>query len=182
MEAKICNVEGCLKEVRVKGLCGAHYFRQRRYGSNELPKTKREKLLEEGKSYCPKCDKIKFTKDFSADKYTAFGVSIYCKECKKVKSKSRYIRYRDRYRNYVLKKKFGITLQEYIDLFDKQGKKCAVCGKENKNKKPFPLDHCHKTGKVRGILCSQCNSGIGLFYDNVAFLKSAIEYLETSGA
>lgn len=82
-----------------------------------------------------------------------------------------------------LKKMFGITLQEYEALFDKQNGLCAICkGKETTKShdgapRRMPVDHCHKTGRIRGLLCTQCNRGLGMFGDERSRLLAAAEYL-----
>lgn len=87
-------------------------------------------------------------------------------------------------KNWKLKWKFGIDLNEYNRILGEQNGVCAICGKLNnrlrKNGKIFDLDvdHCHITGKVRGLLCNRCNKGMGDFNDNVELLKRAINYLE----
>lgn len=78
---------------------------------------------------------------------------------------------------YTLKKDFGMTLENYSSLFERQNGLCAICQKEEK-KKRLSIDHDHKTKKVRGLLCSQCNSAIGLFSDNIVLMKNAIAYLK----
>ena len=85
-------------------------------------------------------------------------------------------------KNRKLKKTYGISLDEYNELLSKQKGKCAICGVNNNGKyrnKPraFAVDHCHITGKIRGLLCSDCNTGIGLLKDNVNILQYAIKYL-----
>lgn len=77
-------------------------------------------------------------------------------------------------------KAFGLTLDDFNKLLEKQDYKCAICGfSDMSNKNYFPLvDHCHTTNKVRGLLCMNCNMGIGKLKDDVNILKSAIEYLE----
>jgi hypothetical protein len=91
------------------------------------------------------------------------------------------------FRDYWLRKKFGIGEEDYQILFDKQDGKCAICGSDSprgrKNGKGgevknFFVDHCHETGKVRGLLCNHCNRGLGLLGDNLLTLKSAVSYLE----
>lgn len=84
--------------------------------------------------------------------------------------------------NYKLKKRYGISLDEYSELYKLQGGKCAICNKletatHNFTKKTIKLavDHCHKTGKVRGLLCQNCNRGIGKFHDNIENLENAIK-------
>ena len=80
-------------------------------------------------------------------------------------------------RNQYLKRKYGITLQEYEEMFARQNELCALCGNENKAKR-WHLDHDHATNKVRAILCHHCNLMIGYARDNQKVLASAIEYLE----
>jgi hypothetical protein len=70
-------------------------------------------------------------------------------------------------------RKYGISNQEYIILSKEQKYLCKIC----KEKKKLFVDHCHKTGKVRGLLCHTCNAGIGLLRDNKTILLSAIDYL-----
>lgn len=84
----------------------------------------------------------------------------------------------------ALKIKYNLTLEEYNVMLDSQNGVCKIClkaetQKSNKNGKVDSLrvDHCHTTNKVRGLLCSKCNFGIGQFNDNVNLLKSAINYL-----
>jgi hypothetical protein len=178
MEAKICEVEGCSNEVTAKGLCVTHYLRQRRHGSTDRPKFVREKLIEEGKSYCPKCNQTKILDDFIKDKHTAFGVSIYCRDCHRKKGKVRYRKHKDKHIDNRLRHDFGITLIDYNKLLEKQGGGCAICGKKSKESKTMlAVDHNHTTKKVRGILCASCNNGLGRFFDNTEYLAKAIEYL-----
>jgi hypothetical protein len=73
----------------------------------------------------------------------------------------------------------------YKELFEKQNGLCAICGKEEthtfKGKiKQLSIDHDHKTGEVRGLLCNKCNTGLGGFMDNVEFLLKAIQYLKVT--
>lgn len=75
-------------------------------------------------------------------------------------------------------RKYGLTPEQMKAMLDAQGQACAVCGHTEKRHKLFPMiDHCHTTGKVRGILCSRCNMAIGLFRDSPELMRKAIEYL-----
>jgi len=76
--------------------------------------------------------------------------------------------------------KYGITLEQFNDMLEKQNGKCAVCGySDTSDTNFFPVvDHCHDTGKVRGILCMNCNMGIGKFKDNEIYLYNALVYLK----
>ena len=81
-------------------------------------------------------------------------------------------------KNRKLKLLFNITLDEYNDLLKNQNNKCAICKSTNPSGKGnFHVDHCHKTGKIRGLLCHHCNLGLGNFKDDTELLNIAIEYL-----
>jgi Autographiviridae endonuclease VII len=73
---------------------------------------------------------------------------------------------------------FGITIQERDDIFARSGGLCAICGE----RKATHLDHCHKTGKLRGGLCHRCNAGIGMLDDNTETTLKAYEYLKRAEA
>lgn len=76
-----------------------------------------------------------------------------------------------------IKHKYGITLEEYNQLKDSSNQ-CHICNTEFGEKLRKNLDHCHATGKIRGILCQQCNVGIGCLKDDIERLSSAIEYIK----
>ena len=83
--------------------------------------------------------------------------------------------------NTRLKGQFGITVDEYEAMLEQQGNACAICGAGIGCGLGYRLrvDHCHDTGKVRGLLCSECNLGLGKFRDNPEFLRKAADYLES---
>jgi hypothetical protein len=95
---------------------------------------------------------------------------------KKLKEDPDYFkkRYNPEYwKNHHLKKKYGITGEQWQEMYDKQDGLCAIC-KENE---ATCVDHCHDTGEIRGLLCRTCNTGIGHLNDDPALLKAAIHYL-----
>jgi hypothetical protein len=103
---------------------------------------------------------------------------IHCNDCR---SKARKTNYDADYNaNSMLKKLYGITLGDYDQMVEKQNGKCAICEstEPKSNGARFAVDHDHKTGKVRGLLCGSCNTGIGKLGDDIALLTSAIEYLK----
>ena len=88
-------------------------------------------------------------------------------------------------RRLNLEKNYGLTVEQYDVMLRAQNGVCAVCNKDEpsvhgRTGKKFQLsvDHCHATGRVRGLLCQKCNRAIGLMGDNVDLLKRAIDYLE----
>jgi hypothetical protein len=80
-----------------------------------------------------------------------------------------------------MKGRYGITirLDDYLSLIEKSNGVCAICGK--KENKKLAIDHCHTTNKLRGLLCSKCNRGLGYFDDKIELLEKAIKYLKNNG-
>jgi hypothetical protein len=77
-------------------------------------------------------------------------------------------------------KKYGITVEKYNELFTAQNGNCYLCGRnQSEFKFRLAVDHCHKTSKVRALLCSGCNTGLGNFKENIEVMKKAIQYIET---
>lgn len=82
-------------------------------------------------------------------------------------------------KNYWLIKRYKITMDEFEDLLNKQEGKCKICSKLLENSDKPNVDHCHKTNKIRGLLCVNCNKGIGHLFDDVELLQKAIDYLKS---
>ena len=88
-------------------------------------------------------------------------------------------------RNSYLKKKYNISNEEYYSLYNKQNGKCAICfqcieiilNKRGNNSNSCHLDHDHKTGKIRGMLCHSCNNALGHFKDNTKIMLQAVKYI-----
>ena len=101
-------------------------------------------------------------------------------------AKAKYIRDRDKgyyksdsYRNNYFKRNYGITVEDYNSILIEQDYKCKICRKkEYIEGKCLAVDHNHKTNKVRGLLCTKCNTAIGLFGEQVSILRKAIKHLE----
>lgn len=144
---------------------------------------------------CNDCGVEKLLKEFPS-RDSKGGVCPYCKGCYVIRNKINkqkhgyYKEYEQkRYANNPekraleyfksdLKKNYGLSYDKYMSLLKKQDNKCAICKKEtSENNKKLHVDHCHKTGAIRGILCRSCNHGIGNFKDKVELLKRAISYL-----
>lgn len=89
---------------------------------------------------------------------------------------------KEEFHGYILKKRFGISRKDYESMLGAQDGVCAICGNPEVVKirgelLGLAVDHCHATGKIRGLLCSSCNTAIGLMKDDVNLLNSAIKYL-----
>lgn len=76
-----------------------------------------------------------------------------------------------------LKKLYGLSVEQYEAMYRAQNGVCAICSGVNVNGRRLAVDHCHKTGAIRGLLCSNCNFAIGLTKDNPDVLAKAISYL-----
>lgn len=107
-----------------------------------------------------------------------------CKPCKAAYMRAYRKRKPDIFKNIDLKRTFGITLDTYTEMLEQQKGKCAICGISNnsgnvKTNKSIALavDHCHSTDTIRGLLCGNCNNGLGRFKDSIPLLKAAIDYL-----
>lgn len=79
----------------------------------------------------------------------------------------------------ILRRTYGITLEQYEEILRDQGGGCAICGAVP-DQRSLDVDHCHETGAVRGLLCGSCNNGIGRFQDDPDLLEQAAEYLRCS--
>ena len=95
--------------------------------------------------------------------------------------KTRYREKIDKWAQHILRK-YNLTPTDYDALLQRQGSACAICGEGNPHNKQgrFNIDHCHKTGRVRGLLCWRCNVAIGKMMDDPHRLRMAATYLEQS--
>ena len=90
-----------------------------------------------------------------------------------------YERRKDYFREYALKRLYGITTEIYQHMWNEQDGKCAACGKtEEENGQRLSVDHCHRTKIVRKLLCLNCNTILGQANDNPNVLKLLVLYLE----
>jgi hypothetical protein len=101
------------------------------------------------------------------------------REKQREKSRKYYLKnknnYKGRKHKFRILKTYGISDEDFLKMLEKQKNLCSLCGIYlNKRKN---IDHCHKTGKIRGILCTNCNMGLGLFKDSKEILGKAIIYL-----
>lgn len=131
---------------------------------------------------CSKCKKSKDSSEFAKDKSKSTGFYSSCKEC--AKEATREYRASEEYiakeLNRQFKKLYGITLETYNFLLREQECSCITCGTSvNQLNKRLAVDHDHKTGKVRGLLCMNCNTALGLIKENKKTLVSLFSYLET---
>ena len=122
---------------------------------------------------CKKCGEMKNESDFHHNPRMIDRRQSWCKQCTAKED-----------RNRSLLKNFSITRNKYNKMLELQNNVCLICGKPethiNNNGKInlLSVDHCHKTGKIRGLLCRRCNLTLGAINEDIKILKAAIIYLE----
>lgn len=151
---------------------------------------------------CSKCKEEKPISDFNI-RNGAEGnkPSSYCKLCHQEYVKDHYVKNKEKYinnasdwssRNPESRRKIGtnwvrrakgnyVSEQVFKEMMDSQKNCCAICDRELTTTKLTCVDHNHVTGKIRGILCRNCNTGLGMLKDSISTLQSAAEYLKKFG-
>ena len=130
------------------------------------------RLESENTKYCSKCKIVKPLFEFNIKSNGRKLAQSHCIECDNKKNKENGI-FRD----------FGITLKDYDKMLEKQNGGCKICGTKeigHKRQGRFCVDHNHKTGKIRGLLCTNCNRLLGAAKDDIEILTKAITYLTES--
>jgi hypothetical protein len=132
---------------------------------------------------CIKCNLEKPKTEFYKDKRSKDGLKSRCGSCCKEATKNWRKRNTQHLKEFDKKanlKKYNISQDEWDNLFVRQNGKCAICYTASPGGKhgTFHIDHDHTTGAVRGLLCSTCNTGIGMLQDSIDVLNSAVSYLK----
>ncbi len=122
---------------------------------------------------CPDCRLVKPLAEFPRNKNSKDGRHSYCKPCHNARGRETIQRLHGTSRHYHLKRRYGIGADEFDELVKQQGGVCAICARPD----PEHVDHSHDTGAVRGILCFNCNGGLGQFRDSTDALLAAAAYL-----
>ena len=129
---------------------------------------------------CSKCNEEKPLEEFYKHSGFLDGRNNRCIVCYKA---SRAPRNKQQAAEYNILRRYGLTVAQYTALYDSQNGCCAICQEHiDVFGRGTHVDHCHTGGHVRGLLCSQCNKGLGMFRDNIENLGSAIKYLENDNA
>ena len=130
---------------------------------------------------CKKCSTTKDIEDFYRDKTRRDGKHPYYKQChnetwgNKLKTPETRAKAYLASRKHALSK-YGLSLEDYDILLKEQNYTCVICNCKNKKDK-LSVDHCHRTNKVRGLLCNRCNWAIGKLNDDPELLRKAADYL-----
>lgn len=142
---------------------------------------------------CIRCGDEKPIVEFNQNPTATDGLRSYCRDCDRKKatewgdenrerkretSRAWYANNRDRFRAYDLKRKYGITGTAYAEILQAQDGRCAICRTDDPGARSFHVDHDHETDIVRGLLCSRCNTALGLLREDTTVMAAAIAYLE----
>ncbi len=160
---------------------------------------------------CSKCHNSQELRFFGAAKHHKDGLKSHCKKCESEYHAKRYrendeIKKRnaawveanpawhknwqrediknnpDKHRDRRLKRTFGITLEQYNAMFAAQGGRCAICSRhQTEVTQTLCVDHNHKTGKIRKLLCGPCNHALGLLKEDISAAKMLVKYIKADG-
>jgi hypothetical protein len=167
VSVRLCSVAGCSELHLAKNLCRLHYDRLYR-------KAHPEKLKNYGRTY----------RERHSERIRAAESSPARRAQKREWARRDPERARRKRRKQRLKL-YGLTLSEYDALLAAQGGACATCRRrpdQLRRKENLHVDHCHQTGRVRGLLCYECNAAIGTLGDTAEALRRAVAYLEAAEA
>jgi hypothetical protein len=134
---------------------------------------------------CAKCREVLALSDFYPSAKNLGGLTPNCKKCICAYRRERYANSDglSEMRKHHLKRTYGLSAARYERMLTRQGGVCAICGHgekciRNGKAQSLAVDHDHETGKVRGLLCSKCNQGLGHIEDDISRVKSIIAYIE----
>lgn len=134
---------------------------------------------------CPGCKISKPFEEYHRNSSRRDGRCFHCKDCHLIRSRA-YSKAKDRNANRarMLKVNYGITEEEYLHMFVRQGGVCACCGGEEtkfSNRAGaimnLSVDHCHKTGRVRALLCNECNTALGMLHEDPERVECLMKYV-----
>lgn len=135
---------------------------------------------------CTVCHETKNVSEYNKNRSRVDGLANDCRGCRKQAARTRYQHIAARQRKrptwtgrqhaYKLKK-YGLTACQYTLMRIEQSDLCAICGQRDDAPRSLAVDHCHETGRIRGLLCSPCNLALGSMRDDPARLMAAARYL-----
>lgn len=124
---------------------------------------------------CPKCRETKPVEDFVRNRSTRDGIGAYCRPCHRRVVRENVHKNHGSGRDFQLKRRYGVDFQAAAGKILQQGGVCGLC----KSGKPAHIDHDHRTGEFRGVLCFNCNRALGYFGDDLLTMHRAADYLES---
>ena len=199
----LCKIEACQRPTEVRGYCKNHYVVALHRGDIKKVRADRPPPRD-GQVWCTSCsqylpeseirwDAVRNRWDGSCRSCKTLAYKRHLdaplREAKAAERRANHAAYmrkwaaknRDVQRIKVTLRTWGLTEAQYRALFDAQDHKCAVCGAEARTGKVLAIDHCHDSGRIRGLLCQDCNLGMGQFADDPNLLEAAVRYLRAGG-
>ncbi|UGY90494.1 endonuclease VII domain-containing protein [Streptomyces gobiensis] len=141
--------------------CSAEYYRQRQEARGL---TVRERIpVPRGHKRCPQCGEVKPHSEWERNRTSSDGWASYCRTCRAHRNRDHYFR-----------RKYGLSQEELQQLLEEQVGVCVICLAASAEH----VDHDHRTGKVRGVLCFSCNAALGQFKDRPDAIRRAAAYVE----
>ncbi|MEU2127712.1 endonuclease VII domain-containing protein [Streptomyces sp. NPDC018352] len=141
--------------------CSAEYYRERQEAKGKAVRVKVP--VPRGSKRCPRCEEVKPHSQWERNKTSSDGWASYCRECRAERNRISYF-----------KRKYGLTPVKRDALIADQAGVCCIC----LDALPEHVDHCHETGRVRGVLCFSCNAALGQFKDRPDAIRRAAAYVE----
>ena len=191
-DKEICIVDGCdrLRDKKQnRKICQMHRTRMSKYKSYDLPTA--PKLPDGILKICKKHGELNALQVYKRTPNKDWlSCRLCCKERNDRFNENNPSSVRNAYKKnyYLTSNGMKISKDYYNDLLIEQNHACAICknpetitnGVKSLNKKRLAIDHCHKTMKIRGLLCHKCNVSLGALNDSIEILQSAIDYLKTN--
>lgn len=179
----ICNAPFCNNQRNYNhAYCGQHRWEREKY----KVKVYKELLPLWSAKRCPVHGLIRFDQCYINPASKSKRCLICTPKIAYCSKKQKYYnqKYDSKRKNWRLKKRYGITIEEFNLILNSQNNSCAICktptgefSKQLGKERNLAVDHCHETGKVRGILCYRCNMGIGFLQNNPEITNAATKYL-----
>ncbi len=162
---RLCDVAGCGRKHSALGYCILHYQRYKNGRAMDIPPRCERHPVVDGKRRCGRCDEMRLVDDYRAVPDAIDGRYAYCDDCEAA--------------IHAAKRLGDMALwREIREIYRHQGHACAICREPEPRGVRLSVDHDHATGQMRGLLCSKCNTGLGLFRDRADLLTAARAYVE----
>lgn len=126
---------------------------------------------------CTSCRSLLPQDEFGPNRRYEDGLQPYCRRCGATRQRESWARKSSAARREANLKRYGLSIDDYDQMFTAQEGLCAVCDNKDEGR-TLHVDHCHATGKVRGLLCHKCNGALGNAGDSIDRLTGLISYLQ----
>lgn len=164
-------------EVREPKFCSRKCYQQSRHEWD---------VRELGVKRCCRCKQVKPVANYDKHTYGKDGYKSECKSCRRIYNQNVYNAIKDTLKfkagslRLHLRHRYGISVEYYNELVQKQRGLCAICQQPPPKAKRLHVDHCHETNRIRGLLCIHCNRALGSLGDNLEGVMRAVRYLASN--